>query len=573
MGVPSHPSQPCPTSGMHLVQDPRTHVQARCVTTQSPATQGDQVGSLKWMSTPSTVSGLSEIPFSPDVGQDGFMAEARGTAQTLGVAPFASHATSTSTMSTGQPPHDSDASVTSASKPPLFKLDKFDGSTSLDTFLWKFHQLAHHMGWGESDRFINLCSSLQGPAGQVFRELPSEGATATQLEELLHARFGTSKQAVTFEAMLHARRRQENEPLQELHRDISRLVQLAFPDQPASYLALVGRHVFLNALDDGALEYEVQKLHLTTLAEAADYAIHLESLAESVRSKPRGTLDKVSGRLPRQRNILAVSNETEPKQENQELRQRVAELEKQLKQVAPSGNRSASNSSRKSDSRRSRGRRSAGSNSDAATAGANEPSPHMQPCKLCNELGHWQRDCPTRKNEPKEEAGVKPVLTVSANMSPTKIYVTAEINGQPVKCLLDSGCERSVIAADLAPEASLKPSQYTLFAANKANLDVLGDTVLPFVIDGHRFEADVSVCSKVEDFLLGSNWLEKQGAQWDFATGTVTLGDRCIKVHRRNRVSVCRRVVVASDCIIPAKHEANVLVHMEDDGLTLPPYD
>jgi len=30
---------------------------------------------------------------------------------------------------------------------------------------------------------------------------------------------------------------------------------------------------------------------------------------------------------------------------------------------------------------------------------------------------------------------------------------------------------------------------------------------------------------------------------------------------------------VASDCTIPAKHEANVLVHMEDDGLTLPPYD
>jgi len=142
-----------------------------------------------------------------------------------------------------------------------------------------------------------------------------------------------------------------------------------------------------------------------------------------------------------------------------------------------------------------------------------------------------------------------------------------------VKCLLDSGCERSVISADLALNASLNPSQYTLFAANKANLDVLGDTVLPFVIDGHTFEADVSVCSKVEDFLLGSDWLEKQGAQWDFASGTVTLGDRCIKVHRRHRTGICRRVVVASDCIVPTKHEANVLVHMEDDGLTLPPYD
>jgi len=125
------------------------------------------VGSLKWARTPSTVSGLSEIPFSPDVGQGGFMTEARGTIHVLGIAPFASPAIGTSTLSTGQPPHDSHASAESASKPPLFKLDKFDGSTSLDTFLWKFHQLADHMGWGESDQFINLCSSLQGPADQV----------------------------------------------------------------------------------------------------------------------------------------------------------------------------------------------------------------------------------------------------------------------------------------------------------------------------------------------------------------------------------------------------------------------
>ena len=60
-------------------------------------------------------------------------------------------------------------------------------------------------------------------------------------------------------------------------------------------------------------------------------------------------------------------------------------------------------------------------------------------------IGVGPRDCPTRKNRPREEAGVNPVLTVSANMSPTKIYVTAEINGHPVKCLLDSGCERSVV--------------------------------------------------------------------------------------------------------------------------------
>ena len=75
----------------------------------------------------------------------------------------------------------------------------------------------------------------------------------------------------------------------------------------------------------------------------------------------------------------------------------------------------------------------------------------------------------------------------------------------------------------------MTPSQFSLFAANRVSLDVLGDTTLPFVIDGHDFEADVSVSDKVEGFLLGSDWLEKQGAQWDFAHGTVTLGTSVLK--------------------------------------------
>ena len=57
-------------------------------------------------------------------------------------------------------------------------------------------------------------------------------------------------------------------------------------------------------LDDGALEYEVLKLQPKTLSDAADFAIHLESLAESVRTKPHGAMDKVGGHMPRQWGIL-----------------------------------------------------------------------------------------------------------------------------------------------------------------------------------------------------------------------------------------------------------------------------
>jgi len=133
-GVSSHPPQPCPPSGMHVVRPSGTNMHSMCVTMQSPATEGDQVGGHKWTRTRSTVSGLSEIPFSPDVGQGGFMTEARGTTHVIGIAPIASPAIGTSMPSDRQPSHGSNASVESASKPPLFKLDKLDGSVSIDTF-------------------------------------------------------------------------------------------------------------------------------------------------------------------------------------------------------------------------------------------------------------------------------------------------------------------------------------------------------------------------------------------------------------------------------------------------------
>jgi len=51
--------------------------------------------------------------------------------------------------------------------------------------------------------------------------------------------------------------------------------------------------------------------------------------------------------------------------------------------------------------------------------------------------------------------------------------------------------------------------------ADKANLPILGDTTLRFEVYGNQFEANVSPA--IDDFLLGSEWLEANGAKWDFA--------------------------------------------------------
>ena len=193
------------------------------------------------------------------VGQGGFIAEARGTCHAIDVAQTVPCVTGASASSSGQPSQVSNASAESKSKRPLFKLDKYDGSTSLDTCLWKFNQLAEYLQWDERVKFYNLCASLDGPSGQVLREL-STNRTTEELENLLQARFGTQKQAVSFQAKLCARHRTVNETLQDLHRDISHLVQLAHPGESSRFLAHVGIDSFIAALNDRDLEFEILKL-------------------------------------------------------------------------------------------------------------------------------------------------------------------------------------------------------------------------------------------------------------------------------------------------------------------------
>ena len=145
----------------------------------------------------------------------------------------------------------------------------------------------------------------------------------------------------------------------------------------------------------------------------------------------------------RPRTVFAVADNKPEKDNDTDLLKRVKQLEKELKQAHKG---SKDSSSKKASPKRSGGRNSAGRGDSASASGdGTRAGPDNRPCFLCKELGHWRKDCPKRKDKSKEEAGVQPVLAVSANMSPTKIYVTAKVNGEPVKCLLDSGCEWSVI--------------------------------------------------------------------------------------------------------------------------------
>ena len=113
------------------------------------------------------------------------------------------------------------------------------------------------------------------------------------------------------------------------------------------------------------------------------------------------------------------------------------------------------------------------------------------------------------------------------------------------------------------------PFTVYLTVTDKANLPILGDMTLHFEVDGNQFQANVSVSTAI-DFLLGSNWLETNGAKWDVATGPLHFGDRVIHAYRRTLGKVCRQVRVSENYIVPARHEANVPVKMSDKHIPHP---
>ena len=132
--------------------------------------------------------------------------------------------------------------------------------------------------------------------------------------------------------------------------------------------------------------------------------------------------------------------------------------------------------------------------------------PKVDPCHTCGKVGHWAKDCDQPKQPAKEQAQVN---SISCQLvSPTRIYVTAYVGGKPIQCLLDSRCERRVISRSVVPNARLTRSLYNLTVADKANLPILGDTTLHFEVGGNQFEVNVLVSPAIDDFLLGSDWLE-----------------------------------------------------------------
>ena len=178
------------------------------------------------------------------------------------------------------------------------KFAKYDGKTSWADYLVQFNIAARLNSWDDSQKAMELATSLEGNARAILADLsPDQQLKFEALVGKLTQRFEPAGQLGIYQSQLQSRRRKRSESIPELIQEISRLVRKAYPaadDQTRSYMAISS---FISALGNEAQELFVYQKDPKNLEEAGRAALSFETFraarakdAPSVRVQQSGNL-------------------------------------------------------------------------------------------------------------------------------------------------------------------------------------------------------------------------------------------------------------------------------------------
>ena len=453
------------------------------------------------------------------------------------------------------------------------KLEKYDGKTAIAAFLAKFEVCARCNRWSDQEKADQLMCALTGPASQLLWDMGAQRNITWQvLVERLKARYGSEDQTSLYRIKLRTYRQAHGETLSNVVQEIRRLMALAYPGPTSDIVETVACDAFIDALANQDLAQKVREREPASLEAAYKHAVRLDAYG---RSSTQGSdMDRRHGR------VKVTWEDRKPLIGNGQPALRIEDLEREIKNLSKEIGRFTSKQDSGTAPRKPYEKTIS---SDSAIDGAKKneqtavPRRSFQPgrwknpdieCFLCKQKGHVKRFCPqrtsdmsgeTRINEPTTKAEPIQEQAQSRLVKGSRMaYVVARLDGKRLHCLLDSGSEMSLVPRRLVLNNEVTPSEQRLLAANGSEIKVDGETTLKIHIGKQVYPLPCLVTDQVSEVILGLSWLESNQARWDFASRCVCLGSEKIPLKEAAVESMCRRVVVQEDTVVPPRSEVDV---------------
>ena len=142
------------------------------------------------------------------------------------------------------------------------------------------------------------------------------------------------------------------------------------------------------------------------------------------------------------------------------------------------------------------------------------------------------------------------------------VYLVMGLGKKEHPCLLDSGCEKTLVPLSVVQalrKAYIRPTSFQITCVNDTTLDVVGEVVLPFMLRDKCIPTPALVTPDVDEIMLGVEWLTEHQCLWDFANGRIFINGTVPVPLTTRRNANCRRVYVKESVVLPPRQQVDVV--------------